>query len=305
MDRIKLKCKNCDGTLEVDEEQEVLHCPYCGSSEIIKLADEVAIQKIKSKTEKEIKFKEMDMQAEKEKKADEKEAAKEYKKSKLGKFTIALAVIFFLVALGSFGNTDIILGIIALAQAGLAGASWAMGAKMIKEPKPNMQLISFGVALALMLVWFLGLGISESIDQKKRQKEHEEWLEKNSSYSETTKEVTTEETTEDESTTDAESTTEEETTTKNSNEVTPELKEFLDSYEAFCDEYVAFMKSYDSNDATMMLKYASLMSKYADFADKAEKYDDKDSMSDADYNYYIKTMSRINTKLASAAYSMQ
>ena len=308
MDRIKLKCKNCDGLLEVDEDKELLHCPYCGSDEIINLADEVAIQKIKSKTEKEIKFREMDIQAEREKKAEQKESINEYKKGKLGKFTIAFAIICFIVAIGSFLNGDVLAGIVALIQAGLAGASWAMGAKLIEEPKPNMKMITFAVSLVLIILWAIFTGVSGTSESNVDDNDYDEnysqlvELTTDSDIATTTEEVSTEEKSSVEKTNKVETTTEKETTKKTSG-VTPELKEFLNSYEAFVDEYIAFMKSYDSNDPALLMKYSSLVAKEAEFAEKANKYDTS-SMSDEDYDYYIKAMNRINAKLANAAVTM-
>ncbi|MBQ0005168.1 MAG: hypothetical protein KBS68_04815 [Clostridiales bacterium] len=80
--------------------------------------------------------------------------------------------------------------------------------------------------------------------------------------------------------------------------VTPDFKKMMDEYEAFMDEYIAFMKKYESSDDTtsMMSDYMSIMSKYADFADKVDAVDE-DSLSDADYEYYIDVTSRVSQKL--------
>ena len=81
--------------------------------------------------------------------------------------------------------------------------------------------------------------------------------------------------------------------------ISPELKEFLDSYEAFMDEYCEFMKNYDESDATQLLEYASLMAKYSDFAEKAEAWDEEE-MTDEELVYYVKVMNRVNEKLLEA-----
>ena len=54
--------------------------------------------------------------------------------------------------------------------------------------------------------------------------------------------------------------------------VTPELKEFLDSYESFIDEYCAFMEKYNAGktDTSDLLEYTSLLEKEADFAQKSD-----------------------------------
>ncbi|MDD6230460.1 MAG: hypothetical protein PUA95_06980 [Lactimicrobium massiliense] len=91
---------------------------------------------------------------------------------------------------------------------------------------------------------------------------------------------------------------------QNGETVSPELKEFLDSYEAFVDEYVAFMQQYNENpsDAAMAESYAQYMQKYAEFAQKANVYADQEGeMSTADENYLIEVMARISIKLNQAA----
>ena len=85
---------------------------------------------------------------------------------------------------------------------------------------------------------------------------------------------------------------------KNSSTVTPELKEFCDSYEAFMDQYIQFMKSYDATDTSALMEYAKLIEKMADFEEKSQQYlDNEDNMSDADVAYYTASMLRIDAKL--------
>lgn len=82
--------------------------------------------------------------------------------------------------------------------------------------------------------------------------------------------------------------------------ITPEVKEFLDSYEAFMDEYCEFMESYDVSDISAMGTYLSLMSKLEGFEEKADAFDEAD-MTDADYKYYIDVMARIEKRLIDAS----
>lgn len=83
-----------------------------------------------------------------------------------------------------------------------------------------------------------------------------------------------------------------------SNTVTPELKEFCDSYEALMDQYVNLMESADQSTPEFMAQYADYMMKLADFEEKSAYWDEKsDEMSDADYAYYSACMTRISAKL--------
>ena len=83
----------------------------------------------------------------------------------------------------------------------------------------------------------------------------------------------------------------------------PEFKEAMDSYEAFFDEYVAFMEKYaasDGSDLTLLTDYANYMSKYADMMADFEAWDSED-MNTAETAYYIEVQSRISQKLLEVA----
>jgi hypothetical protein len=94
-----------------------------------------------------------------------------------------------------------------------------------------------------------------------------------------------------------------ETASDNSGEVTPAFKATMDSYEEFFDKYVAFMKKYnkaDSNDYFAMLSdYAEMLTKYAEMTEAMDDID-TDSLSTADYAYYIEVTARIYVKLLEA-----
>lgn len=85
-----------------------------------------------------------------------------------------------------------------------------------------------------------------------------------------------------------------------SSEVSPDLKEFLDSYEAFMTEYVSFMQRYEDSDdvSSMLMDYFDMLYRLADFTEKADAYD-TDEMSDADAAYYLEVMSRVTMMLLS------
>ncbi len=89
---------------------------------------------------------------------------------------------------------------------------------------------------------------------------------------------------------------------KNVGGVTPELKEYLDSYEAFVDEYCEFCDAYSENkgDLTLLTQYFEMLEKVQDFEEKLEKYDEKE-MSDADLKYYIEVTTRCSGKMLNAA----
>lgn len=42
-----LKCKNCGATMEVDKDNNIAFCPYCGSKELIEDKDPAPVKMIK------------------------------------------------------------------------------------------------------------------------------------------------------------------------------------------------------------------------------------------------------------------
>lgn len=57
--RIRLKCKECGGVMTADGSNKTLHCPYCGSSEVVIYGDAVEVERIRADTYKEIEYKKM------------------------------------------------------------------------------------------------------------------------------------------------------------------------------------------------------------------------------------------------------
>ena len=86
-------------------------------------------------------------------------------------------------------------------------------------------------------------------------------------------------------------------------ELRPEFKEAMDSYETFFDEYVAFMEKYAASggsDLSLLADYASYMSKYAEMMSDLEAWSSED-MNLAETAYYIEVQARISQKLLSIA----
>lgn len=60
MKTVKMKCKSCNGTLEMDESKSVIFCPYCGAKDLIIEDNEVKIAKIESDNRKDVEIHESD-----------------------------------------------------------------------------------------------------------------------------------------------------------------------------------------------------------------------------------------------------
>lgn len=88
------------------------------------------------------------------------------------------------------------------------------------------------------------------------------------------------------------------------NEIRPEVKEFLDAYEACMDEYVAFMQKYMNSDpassVSMLGDYYSILARYTEFAEKIDAFDESE-LSKAELAYYLEVTGRVSQKLLSAA----
>lgn len=84
----------------------------------------------------------------------------------------------------------------------------------------------------------------------------------------------------------------------NSDEVTPEFKEMMDSYEAFIDEYIEFLINYNNSKQTpeLLRSYADYMTKYNELTATMDEVLDGDSMSEADAYYALDTLNRIEEK---------
>lgn len=145
METIQLKCKNCNAIMEVDEEKQEAVCPYCGAREKLVDSDMVAVEKIKSKTYKEMELARMENENRKQADAAVKEEQKSYRKSKLSIVTLVFTFISLFMMFSAFGARHILSGIIALFQTGLFAVSWLMGMRILKDKKRFLH-----VALAML-----------------------------------------------------------------------------------------------------------------------------------------------------------
>ena len=88
------------------------------------------------------------------------------------------------------------------------------------------------------------------------------------------------------------------------NEIRPEVKEFLDAYEACMDEYADFMQHYmnDESDSTlsMMGDYYRILTRYTEFAEKIDAFDESE-LTNAELAYYLEVTNRVSQKLLRVA----
>ena len=88
------------------------------------------------------------------------------------------------------------------------------------------------------------------------------------------------------------------------NGIRPEVKEFLDAYEACMDEYVDFMQKYMNADpssmVSMMGDYYGILARYTEFAEKIDAFDESE-LTNAELAYYLEVTNRVSQKLLSVA----
>lgn len=81
----------------------------------------------------------------------------------------------------------------------------------------------------------------------------------------------------------------------NSNGISLEFKDAMDSYEDFFDKYIDFMQSYDSS-LNMLPEYMDFMNQYTETMEKINSID-VNSLSEQEHAYYLDVMMRIDKKL--------
>lgn len=159
---MKLRCKDCNGIMESDPNNQQLVCPFCGSKEMIVDSDAVAVEKIRSNTYKEVEYEKMKNENEKERRKESNEERESYKNSKFSKVTIAFTVICLLAMFTAFGSKHILAGLIALLQTGLFLSSWLMGMQIIIEKKKALHMAIAVLAFILIIPFTMASNIKKS-----------------------------------------------------------------------------------------------------------------------------------------------
>ena len=164
-------------------------------------------------------------------------------------------------------------------------------------------LLVVGVALVFK---FAGPG-SDRAEKRAAAERRAEEIAKSSTTTEAVTESTTEDVTEiiSESTTEV-ITTEEITTeavVRSDEDISPEFKEYMDSYEEFMNRYCEYMeKMLDPKQAgnVDMDDYRDIMNDYFEFSQKISEYQrNTDQMTRAEMEYFREVMNRTNDRLLS------
>ena len=162
---IQLRCKRCDGIMEVDPDRPIIFCQYCGSKELLNESDKVAVQRIKSKTHKEIELERLKFQREKydreessrkqQEQAEREQQIKSQQETfRRGPLKTVIIVSFILSLLSTayaFSEKNALMAAISIAQAIFFAISWLKGMQFIKERRPNSRIVFAIIGLILII----------------------------------------------------------------------------------------------------------------------------------------------------------
>lgn len=186
------------------------------------------------------------------------------------------------------------------------------------KPRPKKTGIIIAAVLvvvifivgAALIFKFAGPG-SDRAEKKAAAERRAEEIAKSSTTTEAVTEKTTEEVTEAVTESISESTTEDVTTeaitteavVRSDDDISPEFKEYMDSYEEFMNRYCDYMeKALDPSQAHHMDMddYQDIMNDYFEFSQKISEYQrNTDQMTRAEMEYFRDVMNRTNDRLLS------
>lgn len=175
---VKLKCNECGGIMSVDGDRSVLSCPYCGSKEMLRESDAVAIERIKSQTQKEIalaqmyhsdevEFKKCDIEErrfaieqkrfEMEEKNKLEEEHKRYKKSWSSKILLAYMFLCLISTISAIDDFSILAGLVGITQIILFSMSWLKGMGYMREKRLGERVLfaTIGYGLTILFLYLV------------------------------------------------------------------------------------------------------------------------------------------------------
>ncbi len=148
---IRMRCRNCDGTMEADAENRILTCPYCGSRELIVESEAIRLEKLRAK------------QAQEEAaRAEEEKSARTFEKSIFRRILIIFAIFSLIFSLMGFTTGYVLCGLIGLIQTILNVTAWLIGMHTVRTRRRNLPRALFLFGLLLMLPYLVLFGQSTS-----------------------------------------------------------------------------------------------------------------------------------------------
>lgn len=145
----QIKCKNCNGIMELDFDKGVAVCPYCGSTEPIVESDSVKIERMRQKERAERRVREKEEAEHKERK----NAIDDFKRKPLSKVILVATFLALLLAVSNFRYRTFA-SIVMIIAGVVLGFSWLVGAGLAKRAKQHSYIIFAIVGFALLILAF-------------------------------------------------------------------------------------------------------------------------------------------------------
>lgn len=162
---IQLRCKSCNGIMNVKDGESILYCPYCGAEEMMLDSEDVAREKIRYKayadvekhkhdTTRQVEMARLKHEREMAEHEEIKESSREFKKSRLRKWVIVFAIICAVITYSRISDKDFRGALIPGAQTILFLASWILGMGTSKKHWLHRIFALAGFALIIPFIQY-------------------------------------------------------------------------------------------------------------------------------------------------------
>ncbi len=162
---VLLSCKYCHGTMTVKEGTNILYCPYCGAAEMMLDSENIALEKIRSKTyadvekykydvSKDVEIEKLKYEQEKTERALQQETVHEFKKSSLRRLVIIFAIVCGIITVVRIRDKNMLGALIPGLQTILFFGAWLMGMGTFRSKRPALYraIALLGFLLIIPLV---------------------------------------------------------------------------------------------------------------------------------------------------------
>lgn len=166
-------CPICGGRIDVDVEESMATCEYCGTLYDVPVSDSVKKEFIKSKTYKSIEEEKIKQYKETAEKREKENRLAEFKSGKMVKIAAVFTVISVVYAFNSFTNSCVISGILAAIQAVVFVGAILMGMQVINERVRNLHIVLILIGLLLIIPIYKIHAYEVNIAEEKAEQEYD------------------------------------------------------------------------------------------------------------------------------------
>lgn len=163
---IILKCADCGGHLEADKENNSASCPYCGASTLLVESDEVVIERIRSKTYKDVASEKLQAYKEVEltklQLLHQEKIEKKLAQIRKSPFTVIIAILTIaslFAAIDVYQDKYLISAIFMGCQTLLFLVVWLMRMRIIKGAGIHLHSLFSLLAILIVIPFFMYIGV--------------------------------------------------------------------------------------------------------------------------------------------------